>query len=100
MIEYKNVFTIYDDSFMALGGVDLAIKDGEFISLVGPSGAGKSTLLRLLTRELSPSDGQVWVDGINLADLSSGEVPFLRRKIEIFFQILKFFSRKNGPSPL
>src|SRR3989344_523807 len=96
MIEYKNVFTIYDDSFMALGGVDLAIKDGEFISLVGPSGAGKSTLLRLLTRELSPSDGQVWVDGINLADLSSGEVPFLRRKIGTIFQDFKLLSSKNS----
>ncbi|MBI2065099.1 MAG: cell division ATP-binding protein FtsE [Candidatus Yanofskybacteria bacterium] len=96
MIEYKNVYTIYDDNFMALGGIDLAVKDGEFISLVGPSGAGKSTLLRLLTRELSPSDGQIWVDGVNLADLSSSEIPLLRRKIGTIFQDFKLLSNKNS----
>jgi len=81
---------------MALGGVDLAIKDGEFVSLIGPSGAGKSTLLRLLTRELSPSDGQIWVDGVNLADLSSNDIPFLRRKIGTIFQDFKLLSNKNS----
>ena len=96
MIEYKNIYTIYDDNFMALGGVDLTIKDGEFISLVGPSGAGKSTLLRLLTRELSPSDGQIWVDGVNLAELSHNEIPFLRRKIGTIFQDFKLLSNKNS----
>jgi len=96
LIEYKNIYTIYDDNFMALGGVDLAIKDGEFVSLIGPSGAGKSTLLRLLTRELSPSDGQIWVDGVNLADLSSNDIPFLRRKIGTIFQDFKLLSNKNS----
>lgn len=96
MIEYKKVFTIYDDNFMALGGVDLAVKDGEFVSLVGPSGAGKSTLLRLLTRELDPSDGQIWVDGVNLSELSSNEIPFLRRKIGTIFQDFKLLSNKNA----
>ena len=81
---------------MALGGVDLAIKDGEFVSLIGPSGAGKSTLLRLLTRELSPSDGQIWVDGVNLADLSNNDIPFLRRKIGTIFQDFKLLSNKNS----
>ena len=74
----------------------MSIKDGEFISLVGPSGAGKSTLLRLLTRELSPSDGQIWVDGVNLASLSNNEVPFLRRKIGTIFQDFKLLSNKNS----
>jgi len=96
MIEYKNIYTIYDDNFMALGGVDLTVKDGEFISLVGPSGAGKSTLLRLLTRELSPSEGQIWVDGINLAELSNNDIPLLRRKIGTIFQDFKLLSNKNS----
>src|SRR3989344_4326251 len=96
MIEYKNIYTIYDDNFMALGGVDLTVKDGEFISLVGPSGAGKSTLLRLLTRELSPREGQIWVDGINLAELSNNDIPLLRRKIGTIFQDFKLLSNKNS----
>ena len=96
MIAYKNVFTIYDDNFMALNGISLEIKEGEFASLVGPSGAGKSTLLRLLTRELAPSDGQIWVDGVDLAMLSNSDVPLLRRKIGTIFQDFKLLSNKNA----
>ena len=95
MIELKEVSTIYDD-FLALDGVNLEIKDGEFVSLVGPSGAGKSTLLGLMTRELKPSKGEILVDGINIADLSHAEVPLLRRKIGTIFQDFKLLSRKNA----
>lgn len=96
MIEYKKVSTIYDDDFMALNGVNLDIKAGEFVSLVGPSGAGKSTLLRLLTRELSPNEGEVCLDGINLASLSANDIPLLRRKIGTIFQDFKLLSNKNA----
>ncbi len=96
MISYKKVYTIYDDDFMALSGVNLDIKAGEFVSLVGPSGAGKSTLLRLLTREISPNEGEVSLDGINLASLSASDIPLLRRKIGTIFQDFKLLSNKNA----
>lgn len=96
MIEYRNVSTIYDDNFMALDGVNLHIKHGEFVSLVGPSGAGKSTLLRLLTRELIPSQGDVFVESVNLAGLSNSDIPLLRRKIGMIFQDFKLLSNKNA----
>jgi len=95
MIEIKDLSTIYDD-FMALDSVNLEIKDGEFVSLVGPSGAGKSTLLGLMTRELTPSKGEIIIDGINIADLSHSEIPLLRRKIGTIFQDFKLLSRKNA----
>jgi cell division transport system ATP-binding protein len=95
MIEIKDISTIYED-FMALDGVNLEIKDGEFVSLVGPSGAGKSTLLKLMTRELSPTKGDILIDGVNIADLSHSEVPLLRRKIGTIFQDFKLLSRKNA----
>ena len=96
MIEFKKVSTIYDNDFMALDGVDLEIKPGEFVSLVGPSGAGKSTLLRLLTRELKPTHGNVILDGVNLASLSLNDLPYLRRKIGTVFQDFKLLSNKNA----
>lgn len=96
MIELRNVATIYDDSLMALEGINLKIEQGEFVSLVGPSGAGKSTLLRLLTREIVPQEGEVILDGVDLATLSSGEVPVLRRKIGTVFQDFKLLSNKNA----
>lgn len=96
MIELKSVSTIYDDSLMALQGINLKIGHGEFVSLVGPSGAGKSTLLRLLTRELTPQEGKVILDGVDLATLSSSEIPVLRRKIGTVYQDFKLLSNKNA----
>ncbi len=96
MIELKNISTVYDDSFVALHGINLHIKHGEFVSVVGPAGAGKSTLLRLLTRELSPTEGQVFVDGVNLAMLSQDDIPLLRRRIGTIFQDFKLLANKNA----
>lgn len=96
MIELKSVSTIYDDSLMALKRINLKVEQGEFVSLVGPSGAGKSTLLRLLTREITPQEGEVVLDGVDLAKLSGGEIPVLRRKIGTVYQDFKLLSNKNA----
>ena len=96
MIELKDVYTIYEDGRMVLHGINLEIKDGEFVSVVGPSGAGKSTMFKLLTREINPKRGQVMVDGVDLAVLSDGEIPFLRRKIGMIFQDFKLLSSKSA----
>ena len=98
MIEFKEVSTIYDndESIEILNGVNLEIKDGEFVSVIGPSGAGKSTLLRLMTRELLPYKGQVILDGVNIMDLPSKAVPLLRRKIGTIYQDFKLLSNKTA----
>ena len=98
MIEFKDVSTIYDndESVEILNGVNLHIKDGEFISIIGPAGAGKSTLLRLLTREISPFKGDVILDGINLAQIPSKAIPLLRRKIGTVYQDFKLLSAKTA----
>ncbi|KKU22527.1 MAG: Cell division ATP-binding protein FtsE [Candidatus Nomurabacteria bacterium GW2011_GWA1_46_11] len=95
MIRLENISTVYDD-FLALDNIDLQIKDGEFVSLVGPSGAGKSTLLRLMTREIKPSQGTVYIDGVDISELTAAQVPLLRRKIGTIFQDFKLLSRKNA----
>lgn len=96
MIEFKNVSTIYDQDFLALDVVNLKIEDGEFVSIVGPAGAGKSTLLRLLTHELIPTKGEVFVDGVDLATVSKADIPLLRRKIGTVFQDFKLLTSKNA----
>ncbi|MBX4211522.1 MAG: cell division ATP-binding protein FtsE [Candidatus Yanofskybacteria bacterium] len=96
MIEIKNVSAIYDDKFTALNNISLEIKDGEFVSIVGPAGAGKSTLLRLLTRELRPSEGEVVVDGVDLATVSRRDIPLLRRKVGTVYQDFKLLSARNA----
>jgi cell division transport system ATP-binding protein len=96
MIEFKNISTIYGDGFIALDGINLEIKDGEFVSIVGPAGAGKSTLLKLLTRELLPSSGEVLVDGVDLETIPHRDIPLLRRKIGTVFQDFKLLTSKNA----
>ncbi|WP_341884043.1 ABC transporter ATP-binding protein [Synechococcus sp. UW140] len=64
-----------------LRGIDLQIKDGEFLVLVGPSGCGKSTLLRLLAGLETPSAGEVLVGGRTVTNL-----PPSRRDVAMVFQ--------------
>ena len=47
-VNYNSVSKRYDDGFVAVNGLDLEVKDGEFLVLLGPSGCGKSTTLRML----------------------------------------------------
>src|SRR3989344_1408633 len=96
MIKFKDISAIHGYEDFALDIPELHIKDGEFVSLVGPSGAGKSTLLRLMTRELRPIQGEVLIDGVNIAELSHKEIPLLSRKIGTIFQDFKLLSKKNA----
>ncbi|MEK7515045.1 MAG: cell division ATP-binding protein FtsE [Patescibacteria group bacterium] len=96
MIEFKNVSSVYNDGFIALSAIDLTIEDGDFVSIVGPAGAGKSTLLRLLIKELEPSEGEVLVDGVSLANVHRADIPLLRRKIGTVFQDFKLLASKNA----
>lgn len=71
----------------ALDGVTLDVPKGDFVSVVGPSGSGKSTLLLILGGMLSPSGGQVFVDGHSLYDLTpDGRARLRRGKIGFLFQ--------------
>src|SRR6476660_4681831 len=54
-------------------GVDLDVKDGEFVVFVGPSGCGKSTLLRMIAGLESASDGDIVIDGARVNDVSAAQ---------------------------
>ncbi len=73
--------------------VSLALEPGELTFLVGPSGAGKSTLLKLINRELRPSHGEVWVDGIATHKLKPSRISELRRRVGVVFQNYKLLPR-------
>src|SRR5262245_6202475 len=60
-VELAGVSKTFDNGVMALGPLDLAIRHGEFVSLVGPSGCGKSTALRLIAGLAAPTSGRVAV---------------------------------------
>lgn len=89
MIQFVNVSKKYGPDVIALENVNFQIERSEFVFLVGPTGSGKTTIFRLLTRDLSPTDGSILVDDWDLGKLPGGKVPLLRRKIGIVFQDLK-----------
>lgn len=87
MVELKNVDVFYKESGVdALRDINIRINDGEFVFIVGDSGAGKSTLLKLLTNELLPTKGRVFVNGFNLSKLKKRQIPYFRRSIGMVFQ--------------
>jgi cell division transport system ATP-binding protein len=73
--------------------VTFHIDKGEFVFLTGPSGAGKSTLLKLILRQITPTEGQIIVNGRNLAAMKKSHLPFFRREIGMVFQDFKLIER-------
>lgn len=71
---------------LALKDCSLTIYPGERVALIGPSGAGKSTLLNLLNGSLMPSDGEVWLLGKNIQQLSASALRRLQRSIGTVYQ--------------
>ena len=92
IVELNRVTRAYG-SRLALDDVCLALNPGELTFLVGPSGAGKTTLLRLINRELRPTKGEVWVDGIAAHKLKPSQVSGLRRRVGVVFQNYKLLPR-------
>ena len=79
----------------ALSDVTLQIFAGEFIFLVGHSGSGKSTFVRLLTREIKPTSGKIYVADEDLTTMRNWRVPYLRRNIGCVFQDFKLLPNKT-----
>lgn len=95
MIEMKEVYKKYPNGVTAANGIDVDIKQGEFVYVVGPSGAGKSTFIKMMYREEKPTKGSITINGINLATLRPSKVPLLRRNIGVVFQDFKLLPTLN-----
>ncbi|HJW21761.1 MAG TPA: cell division ATP-binding protein FtsE [Candidatus Limnocylindrales bacterium] len=91
----NNVTKTFPNGRSALREVDLVVPEGDFVFLVGPSGAGKSTLTKLLIRDELATEGQVILDGDDLARLPRRKVPHVRRKVGIVFQDYKLLPTKT-----
>ncbi|RLD98981.1 MAG: cell division ATP-binding protein FtsE [Bacteroidetes bacterium] len=79
----------------ALNHITLDVFKNEFVFFTGPSGAGKSTLLKLLYLGESITEGQVLIDGMNLARISKSRAHVLRRKLGIIYQDYKLIPGKT-----
>jgi len=92
IVEFVGVTRAYGRR-LALDNVYLALEPGELAFLVGPSGAGKTTLLKLINREIRPTKGHVWVDGIGAHSLKTSRIAELRRRVGVVFQDYKLLPR-------
>ena len=86
MLRMENVSKVYPGGSVALQDVDIHIKLGEFVFVVGPSGAGKSTFIKMLFREVLPTTGSIFVNGVDILSLTPKEIPYMRRQLGIIFQ--------------
>lgn len=84
----------------ALDGVDLGVKQGEFVGIMGPSGSGKSTLLHLLGGLDKPTQGEIFLSGDNVSHLSDQESTLVRRRnigfVFQFFNLLPTLSAEEN----
>ena len=83
MLELKNIKKYYkmgDNIVKALDGVSLKIEDGEFVTIIGPSGSGKSTMMNIVGCLDVATEGEYYVDGVEISRYSENQLAFLRNK--------------------
>lgn len=94
VIEFKNVCKQFSNH-TALSNLSFSIKKGEIVGIIGHSGAGKTTLLRCLAGLELPTNGQVYIEGKNIAHLPDKELIPLRQRIGLVFQHFNLLTSKN-----
>lgn len=97
-IEIRNLtktFEIKGRAVHALKNISLSIEQGDIFGIIGMSGAGKSTLVRSINYLEKPTEGQVLIDGVDLADLSEKQLRKKRSEIGMIFQNFNLLEQKN-----
>jgi putative ABC transport system ATP-binding protein len=103
-LNLRKVYMLGKVPVEALRGVNLKVEEGEFLSVLGPSGSGKSTLLNLIGALDKPTDGKIFIEGVDVTTLKDGQLADLRRRIGFVFQffnlIPRFTARQNVELPM
>jgi cell division transport system ATP-binding protein len=95
MIKLEHVYKTYENGHKALEDLSFSMDDGEFAFLVGPSGSGKSTIIKLITGELSCTEGEVVVNGYDMSRIKARKLPKMRRSLGIIFQDFRLIDNRN-----
>ena len=93
MIQFKNVNKFFKDLHV-LNDVNLEVKQGEVVVVCGPSGSGKSTLIRTVNQLEQIQSGEIWVDGMNVADPKT-DLNKVRAEVGFVFQSFNLYPHLN-----
>lgn len=96
MIRFVDTTKVYANGVVGLKNLTARIEKGEFAFVIGSSGSGKSTFLKLIMHEEVPTQGEVWVNGYSVHDMSHSEIPYLRRSLGIVFQDFRLLPNKTA----
>jgi len=80
----------------ALQNVNLKVEKGDFLAILGPSGSGKSTLLNLIGALDKPTEGKVFIEGVDVSTLNDNQLADLRRSIGFVFQFFNLIPRLSA----
>ena len=100
MIELKNIKKYYkmgENVVKALDDVSLVINDGEFVAIIGPSGSGKSTMMNIVGCLDVATEGEYFIDGVEVSHYSENQLAFLRnKKMGFIFQGFNLLQNLNA----
>ena len=100
VIRTRNLQRHYDmggERIHALSGVDLTVDRGEYVAIMGPSGSGKSTLMNMIGCLDTPDDGEYWLNGNLVSEMSDRQLARVRnREVGFVFQTFNLLSRVNA----
>ena len=98
MIRIENLTKVYKkgrNEVTALRDINLRVERGDIFGIIGLSGAGKSSLIRCINRIEEPSEGDIWVNDVNLVTLKDAELRATRKKIGMIFQNFNLLHSKT-----
>jgi putative ABC transport system ATP-binding protein len=97
MEEIHKTYRLGEVTVPVLKGIDLAIEEGEYVSIMGVSGSGKSTLMNIIGCLDRPSDGHYILEGKNLTAMNNDELAFIRnQRIGFVFQQFNLLARSTA----
>lgn len=94
MIRIEGLKKVYG-SVTALRDINLCVKKGDIHGVIGMSGAGKSTLIRCINLLDRPTQGKIWIDGMDVTELSERELRQMRRTVGMIFQQFNLLMQRS-----
>jgi putative ABC transport system ATP-binding protein len=92
-VDLKKTYLLGKVPVNALQGVNLTVEKGDFVTILGPSGSGKSTLLNMIGALDKPTQGKVFINGVDVSSLNDNQLADLRRSIGFVFQFFNLIPR-------